>query len=51
LLKGEAIEETWIFKRDITSQEEEHREDQPFSLNKHVMTRLDQWDQSINEVM
>ena len=22
--------------------------DQPFSLNKHVMTRLDQWDQSVD---
>jgi len=23
--------------------------DQPFTLNKHVMTRLDQWDQSIDQ--
>jgi len=23
--------------------------DQPFTLNKHVMTRLDQWDQSVDQ--
>jgi len=23
--------------------------DQPFPLNKHVMTRLDQWDQSVDQ--
>jgi CRISP-associated protein Cas1 len=24
--------------------------DQPFTLNKHVMTRLDQWDQGADQV-
>lgn len=25
--------------------------DKPFTLNKHVMTRLDQWDQSVDVIM
>jgi len=36
------------FKRDIALHEKNAAGDQPFTLNKHVMTCLDQWDQSVD---
>ena len=41
------MEETWILERWPQYMKKNAESDKPFTLNKHVRERLDQWDEGI----